>query len=262
MDTKIIFFDIDGTILSHRTGQISESTRVAIRKARANGHLVFINSGRTYAEIDDTTKEIGFDGYVCGCGTYITFHGLELKRVSLSEATCRKIIRDLRKHRIDAVLEGTETIYFDRHTRFDTLIRQRESFINKYHFNVQDWDAERISFDKFCIWCKKSKQGFAFFSEYSEMFDFIDREGRLYEVVPKGYSKATGIAFLLDYLNIPHENSYALGDSSNDLSMLKYVKHSIGMGNSDAAVRDTVSFLTKDVDEDGAAYALKHYNII
>lgn len=262
MHTKIIFFDIDGTILSHRTYLISESTLKAIRKARTNGHLVFVNSGRTFAEIDDVTKDVGFDGYVCGCGTYITYQGKDLLRTSLSENLCRKIISDLRKYEIEAILEGTEAIYFDSHTKFHPLIRQRENFITKYHFNVLNWEAENISFDKFCIWYDKPEKGATFYKEYSDLFDFIDREKRFYEVVPKGYSKATGIDFLLSHLDIPHENSYALGDGSNDLPMLKFVKHSIGMGNSDGGVPETVSFLTKDVDEDGVAHALRHFKII
>ena len=44
---KILFFDIDGTLLSHRTLQIPESAKRAIRKAKENGHLIFINTGRT-----------------------------------------------------------------------------------------------------------------------------------------------------------------------------------------------------------------------
>jgi Cof subfamily protein (haloacid dehalogenase superfamily) len=262
MNTKIIFFDIDGTILSERTRMISESTIAAIRKAKTNGHLVFVNSGRTFAEIDEATKKIGFDGYVCGCGTYIIYHGKALLRTTLSKKMCRQIVNDLRKYKLEAVLEGTETIYFDAYTAFSSLIKQRESFINDCHFSVKDWDADDIAFDKFCIWYDDPDQVKSFIADYSDIFDFIDREGSFVEIVPKGYSKATGIEYLLSYLNIPHENTYALGDGANDLSMLTYVKHSIGMGNADSGVTEIVAFLTKDVDDDGVDYALRHYNII
>jgi Cof subfamily protein (haloacid dehalogenase superfamily) len=262
MHTKIIFFDIDGTILSTKTNQIADSTREAIRKARANGHLVFVNSGRTYAEIDEVTKSIGFDGYVCGCGTYITYHGADLLHAELSTDMCRKIVDDLRNYEIDAVLEGTKSIYFDYSTKFKPLIRQRESFAHDYHFNVKCWEDKDLSFDKFCIWYNNPDKAELFVNEYQDTFDFIKREGSFNEVVPMGYSKATGIEFLLSYLSIPHENTFALGDGANDLPMLKYVKHSIGMGNSDGGVPEIVSFLTKDVDQDGVAHALQHYQII
>ena len=81
-------------------------------------------------------------------------------------------------------------------------------------------------------------------------------------MVPKGYSKATGIKFLEEYLNIPLKDCYAIGDSSNDLSMLQYVPNSIAMGNSDPLLFDLVSFVTKDIEDDGIEYALSHYKII
>ena len=49
---KILFFDIDGTLLSHRTLQIPESAKKSIRKAKEKGHLVFINTGRTISVVN------------------------------------------------------------------------------------------------------------------------------------------------------------------------------------------------------------------
>jgi Cof subfamily protein (haloacid dehalogenase superfamily) len=262
MQNKIIFFDIDGTILSHRTTHVPASTRTAIRKARENGHLAFINSGRTFAEIDEETKSIGFDGYVCGCGTYINYHGKDLLRAPLPAAVCKSLIEDLRRHKIEAVLEGTDAVYYDFDSTFPPLVRQRESHRREYHFNIRSWEVEDISFDKFCIWCDDPDKSRRFLDNYKDIFDFIDREGRFYEIVPKGYSKASGVEFLLSYLNIAHEDSYALGDGANDLTMLRYVKYSIGMGNSDDGVPEIVTFLTKDVDQDGVEYALRHYRLI
>lgn len=262
MHSKIIFFDIDGTILSHRTFHISDSTRSAIRKARDNGHLVFINTGRTYAEIDEETKSIGFDGFVCGCGTYITYHGKDLLKVTLPEETCRSLVEDMRRFQFEAVLEGTDTIYFDFGSDYPTLIKLRESFQKDYNFHIQGWEVDDISFDKFCIWSDVNEKIGLFQEKYENTFDFIGRGGSFYEIVPKGYSKASGIQFLLSHLDIPHENTYALGDGANDLPMLQYVRHSIGMGNADGGVPEIVSFLTKDVDQDGVEYALKHFKLI
>ena len=44
---KIIFFDIDGTLICGGSELMSESTKEAIRIARANGHICMINTGRT-----------------------------------------------------------------------------------------------------------------------------------------------------------------------------------------------------------------------
>ena len=46
--TKALFFDIDGTLLSEKTGEVPESAKQAVKEARSKGHLVFINTGRVY----------------------------------------------------------------------------------------------------------------------------------------------------------------------------------------------------------------------
>ena len=48
---KALFFDIDGTLLSEVTKTVPESAKKAISIARSLGHLVYINTGRSYGEI-------------------------------------------------------------------------------------------------------------------------------------------------------------------------------------------------------------------
>lgn len=49
---KIIFLDVDGTIVDY-DNHIPDSAREAIRKARENGHLVYVCTGRSKAEMPD-----------------------------------------------------------------------------------------------------------------------------------------------------------------------------------------------------------------
>ncbi len=261
MQQKIIFFDIDGTILSHRNYKISSSTSNAIRQARANGHLAFVNTGRTYSAIDPDIKEVGFDGYVCGCGTYISCNSSVLFHTALEPKICRDVIEDLRSYQINAVLEGSTAIYFDSRLQNKQLDLIRSMYASKM-FQVLDWDSPDVSFDKFCIWIDSPKALQSFQQKYENQFEFIYRDHQFLEIIPRGYSKATGIEYLLNHYHIPQENAYALGDSANDFTMLSYVKHSIGMGNSEELIRNIVSYLTKDVDEGGVEHALRHFHII
>jgi HAD-superfamily hydrolase, subfamily IIB len=263
MNTKIIFFDIDGTVLSHRNYQILESTKTAIRKARENGHLTFINTGRTLSEIDDEIKSVGFDGLVCGCGTYISLHDQVLLHQGITSEFCKQIVEDANRFGIESVMEGTDTIYFSTQLFNPKLIEIRDRFIHEYHANVSTLSDSDIIFDKFCLWFSETADVQGFVDKYKDVFEFINRDNFLFlEVVPKGFSKASGIEYLITHLDIPYDNTYALGDSMNDLAMLNYVKHSIGMGNSEDEVKEVVSYLTRDVDDHGVAYALAHFNII
>ena len=66
---------------------------------------------------------------------------------------------------------------------------------------------------------------------------------------------------LLEF-NIDDKNSYAFGDSNNDIDMLNRVTNSVVMGNGNPQLFENATFVTKDIDEDGIEYAMKHLNII
>ena len=71
MDRKLIFLDIDGTLvaaLSRPTPQV----RQGVRQARALGNLVFLCTGRNLPIIGPDILEIGFDGIVASAGGYVS----------------------------------------------------------------------------------------------------------------------------------------------------------------------------------------------
>jgi len=262
MKPNIIFFDIDGTLLSEKTFTVPDSAKEAIIQAQDNGHLVFINTGRPILEIDDCIKELNFDGYICGCGTYIEFKNKELLHRSLGVRLSKQLVRKLREYHIDAILEGKNGVYYDMNICSEEVLRIKARHTKEGFYKGQTFDDPEIDFDKLVIWTNESSDFEAFHKEFESTLEFIHRGENFYELVPLEFSKASGIKYLIDHLDIPHENTYAIGDSTNDLSMLQYVKNSIAMGNSNPLLFDLVSFITKDIEADGISYALKHYNIV
>jgi hydroxymethylpyrimidine pyrophosphatase-like HAD family hydrolase len=71
---KLLFFDIDKTLLTPYPWTVPDSAKQALKEARYNGHLLFINSGRTYTMIPEIIKEMGFDGYVCPNDQMLAYH--------------------------------------------------------------------------------------------------------------------------------------------------------------------------------------------
>ena len=92
MEKSVLFFDIDGTILSEKTRTIPQSAVTALQMAKKAGHLLFINTGRTICSIPTEIRGMPFDGFLCGCGTNLFFHDEELLAKSLSRARGRAII--------------------------------------------------------------------------------------------------------------------------------------------------------------------------
>ena len=260
---KIIFFDIDGTISIEETGKIPESAVSAIRKARKNGHLAFINSGRTLSSIEEKYKQIGFDGYICGCGTDIYEGSNNIFRYTVPKEICMDVIKRARETKVTAVYESAVAVYYDpmvpKHPVVEELKRVAEGSWDTLPEKMEDISC---MFEKFCIWLTEEADFETFYNTICDYFEFVNRGGGMYEIMPKQVSKATGIQFLLDYYGIPLENCYAIGDSTNDLPMLQYVPNSIAMGNAMKEILPYCSFQTANIEEDGLEKALKHYKII
>ena len=264
MQRKMLFFDIDGTILTEGTPITPDSAVEAIRAARKAGHYTFINTGRTRFNIEPKLCEIGFDGYVCGCGTYIYFHDQKLFSQSVPAHRCHEIIQLLRDCNIQALFEENSRVFFDNYISVNNkkLEELRARFGSKSIEIPETLDQSSIIFDKFVIWLNTRSDEASFRSGIAPDFDYIDRGNGFAEIVPKGCSKASGIAFLMNHLHIPITDCYAFGDSTNDLSMLEFVPNSIAMGNSMKEILPYCSYQTTDVLDDGIARALKHFHII
>lgn len=260
---SIIFFDIDGTISTEdNRAFVPESTREAIAETRRRGNYTFVNSGRTAFNISSRTKELGFDGYICGCGTYIEYGGEVIFRSKLEQSFCREVAELMRKCNITPVYEDTDGYFFDDKLPVtddlrDFLTNFVESGID-ISGRVED---EGFTFDKFVVWRNPDTDFELFQREISRNFAIIDRGNGFYENVPLGYTKATGIDMVLKRLGLRYEDAYAIGDSMNDLPMLEAVPNSIAMGGSEQ-LYPYVSYVTTSLEEDGIYNALKHYGLI
>lgn len=111
-DRKILFFDVDGTLITEDGRRyFPDSAKRALAQARVNGHLVFINTGRVYCNITEEIKSAGFDGFVCGCGTSIYYDGKELFHNDVSKDVCRDIAYACRRYDMYGMYEHLSLIH-------------------------------------------------------------------------------------------------------------------------------------------------------
>lgn len=262
---KIVFFDVDGTIVTDVSvgggKYIPESCKNAIKKARENGNLCFINSGRPYGNVEKYILDIGFDGVVSGCGTNIHIGDEDVFHVTVEKDVALNCFELCKKYSMTAFFEGRDaTYYIDNGCKVDWLESfadeiQKQGSVVKYEID------EDFGFDKFCAFHAVECDTKEFLEEMKNYFSVIVRDETFFELVPKECSKGKGIEKVCKYYSLPIEQSYAIGDSLNDLEMFNATPNSIGMGNG-KAVHDYVSFVTRDITDDGIEYALKHFDII
>ncbi|MBR6385987.1 MAG: HAD family phosphatase [Ruminococcus sp.] len=260
---NIIFFDIDGTLITEDDYMIiPESTVKALKMTREKGNITFINTGRTKFNVSKKIRSLGFDGIICGCGTYIEYKGEVLEYASLSQDLCRKIVDIMRKCRVVPVYEHKDGYFFDEKAETSQDLEHfKEFFVEDGIRTDRQAEDPDFIFDKFVIWETENSDMNLFRKETEKYFRIIDRGNGFFENVPIGYSKATAIDKILKILNIPKENAYAIGDSTNDLPMLKAVPNSIAMGGAEK-LYPYVSYITDPILDDGLYNALEHFKLI
>ncbi len=265
---KLLFFDIDGTILTEGIDAskryVPDSAKKAIRLLQENGHLCFINTGRSWSEIHSNITSLGFDGFVCGCGTYVNYHDEVLFSREIPMELANKVYEDLHNYHLDWLLEGQHGIYYS------TL--PYTTHIGDFHREYQELFPEAcadmppetrgLHYDKFCVCTRPDSDLEGFIQKYENDFTFIDRGNGFYEVVPVGCSKASGMEFLMEHFQIPLEDTIAIGDSTNDMPMLTFAGLSIAMKESDAVVLEAADYVTDTVENDGIYKAMEHFELI
>lgn len=95
------------------------------------------------------------------------------------------------------------------------------------------------------------------------VYDIYARpDGRFFEMVRKGQDKASAIRWLCEKHGVAKEDTYAFGDSRNDLPMLRAVGTGVAMGSAPPSVCREASLVTGTLEEEGVACALQRLGLI
>ncbi len=261
MMKKALFFDIDGTLISEQTGQVPNSTFEALTQAKENGHLLFVNTGRTRCSIPPALFPLPFDGFLCGCGTELIYNGTSFYHASLPAEEVRSLLRSFSTYDCDGILEASDAIYFPNgYSRFSEIERIRRMFQN---MGIAKTFGDKIGpVDKFIFFADLRSNPIPLIESLSARYQVIDRRNGLFEAVPKNHSKATAIRAILKKFFIGTENAYVFGDSTNDIPMFECVPNAIAMGHHDKDLEPFCSYITRTVEAGGVYHALKHFDLI
>lgn len=259
----VVFFDIDGTLWDENM-VVPESTKQAIRQLQNKGHKAFVCTGRAMGNVNDPQfDEIGFDGFVAACGNHVEMDGKILYERNMSYEDVKAIYDASRQYHMPIIYEGTQYQWLDRDGfDGDSYIDYIVQKLKEVAVYLDECELEEIHANKFSALVKENTNYDAIKGLLKDRFDFMDHGDGIVEAVPVGTSKATGIEWLCKHLGVAIEETYALGDSVNDIEMLQFVGHSIAMGNASQVAKDAAEYITTNIHQDGVLNALKHYGLI
>lgn len=268
---KLVFLDIDGTLL-YEGRPISEKTAQALRQAKDNGHYLCICTGRAYSETPEEMKE--FDGVISAAGACVMWKKEVLHAEYFSEEE-KKLVTDLLEE-IGAVyiMEGFEKLYMKKEIR-ERFFRELEgyeerekfllSFFQKTVPRISTQEMEKVHKCSFFYagqdndWLKEKLKKWGM---TATAFSQAETRGNSGEVTKIAFTKGTAVRYLSRYLGVPIEDTIAIGDSENDLEMIRAAGVGIAMGNSSDSVKKAADDVTKSVMEDGVYHAFQKYGLI
>lgn len=258
---KIIFFDIDGTLCPFG-GQVLESTKEALVRLKARGHIPVVCTGRPRCSVFPEITDLDFPGIIAGAGTFIEYEGQVLKDRLLTREELRRAMGFLAEIDMPVLLEGTQYMCYDRTRNMEEEFRILKRMHREAPEKLGDLSLD-AEVGKMTIFLRDRELFAARCEELSDLYTIIHYEKGIHaELVPKGMSKAQGIRDLITYLGIPKEDTYAFGDGPNDLQMLQYVEYGVAMGNSEPRILQAAKYKTKRIEEDGIWEALRNFGLI
>lgn len=243
-----VFIDIDWTLTSENG--VHPKNAEAIKMAQKAGHYIFANTGRAKSWIvPGLLGDIEFDGIISGIGAHIEIGG---------KTIFEKIIDP------DFLYSCTNYFWDSKNCLF--ISGSQAGFILNPLPYFLEWNFSSIdSPDDFKGRYKNEKiqkvEVFGKILQYDK--EFLGREldlyehGKYVECCPKGCSKAAAMDIVLNHLGIKKENTIAMGDSVNDIDMLKNAGTAVAVGNASDKIKEIADFVSTPSREGGVAYALQ-----
>lgn len=252
MTQKIIFFDIDGTLLNDEK-ELPDSTEKAIQELKDQGHIVAIATGRAPFTFKELRKKLDITSYVSLNGQYVVLNNQVVYKNPLNFPALNELIAFAEDRNNPLLYVNNENWRSNvkRNEEVEDIIGSLK-VPYKVTFEAPPYgEAENY---QALLFCNDDEE--KLYKERFDQFHFIRWHEYSVDVLPKGGSKAIGIERLIDAAGLKLENSYAFGDGMNDMEMLEYIPNSVAMGNALEPVKNVAKFVTKPVDEDGILYGL------
>ena len=249
---KAVFIDVDGTLYKAHDLSLTDSVKEKLKEASKYVDL-YIATGRAYNVLTclNDVKHL-FKGYVVSNGSIVMIDNEIIFESVIENELKDKLIEVAKKYNATLSLLTHEHIYTNVINYYvDKALTPRDegSLIDLNGYNYLDIKYNMAwTFEETDIIDQMEK-------ELPE-FDFFKWGSRGADIIVKSITKAKGIKKVLEQMGYDLNNTYAIGDSSNDVPMFKLVNTPIAMGNATEHAKANAKYITLTQEECGLELAL------
>ncbi len=254
---KALFFDLDGTLMSHTQHAVPQSTVSALQQLHSRGYRLFLATGRHITMIELLLgKELPFDGYVTINGQVC----MDREKRILCDApmdpkTLQSFLAVFREKQIPMMLVEKDKMYINF---VNDAVRQAHRDISTPIPEIGEYTGEPVyQVNAYCPASRLEELG----GDLSGCL--INRwNPHAVDIVSANGGKVMGIRQMLEALGLTRDEIMAFGDGDNDGDMLAFAGIGVAMGNAVSETKAKADYVTAHIDEDGLMLALRHFGLL
>lgn len=246
-DVKIIFFDVDGTLIDMSKKQISERMLATLKALKKQGILLCIATGRSPIALPQF-EGVTFDAFLTFNGSYCFNQAEGIHQNPIPKKDVQQIIENATAlKRPVAIATKDRTVANGK----DADLVEYFSFAHQEVIVAKDFDEVIQQQDIFQVMLGSGKEDYAKVMANTTEAKITAWWDRAVDIIPASSGKGSGIAKMLAYYGLDKSEAIAFGDGNNDIEMLEAVGWGLAMNNASDELKAIADELIGHVAEEG-----------
>ena len=258
MKKKYIFLDLDGTIIDHKSNSVPLLTKKTLLELQKNGHEIIISTGRPPSLFYNIDKELKINSYIASNGRIVVYNDQVILKQPIAKDIVQALVDIAIENKIDLAFESISDYVLNSHFT-DLAGKFSDVFHIQHPIIKKDYYLDNDIYQMILFYTKSDYKKYeTLFPSLS--FNYANEYG--VDINEKGGMKEIGIKAIIKFLDIDIEDTIAVGDGFNDISMIKYAYLGVAMGNASKDLKEAADMVTDSVDNDGIYKLFKKLKMI
>lgn len=265
MTYKMVVMDMDDTLL-REDHSISAKNREIIKEAQEAGVKIVLASGRPTFAMRDYAKELELDKY----GSYIlSYNGAIITDCTTGNAIFEKSLTKEVAHELYD-LSKEHNVFIHTYVG-DDIITEKNNEYTEIEKDITGMEIKTVEDFKNAVKGNVIKvlmlEDPAYLKSVEdklkpsvlEKMNMTISKPFFLEFTDKGIDKSTSLERLINQLGIKKEEVIAIGDSYNDLGMIKFAGMGVCVDNAPADMKEHANYITESNMNDGVAKTIEKF---